>query len=78
MQGLIDRGTEDKVTYKEEEFRRSEPILSAILKGLIGRDIYEQSTYSRIVAPFDPIFSTAVDIINSPERYNSYLYTKQD
>lgn len=73
MQGLIDRGTADGVTYNEEQFRRSEPIISAVLKGLIGRDIYEQSTYSRVVSPLDPIFSNAVKIITDPVLYNSYL-----
>lgn len=76
-QQLIDRGTADGVTYDEEQFRRSEPLISAILKGLIGRDLYEQSTYSRIVRPLDPTFATAVEIINNPALYNSYLTPKK-
>lgn len=51
MQGLIDRGEKDGVAFNEEEYRRSYPILCAIVKGLVGRDIFEQSTYSRIVLP---------------------------
>lgn len=73
MQGLIDRGTADGVKYNEEQYRRSEPLLRAIIKGLIGRDIYEQSTYSRVVGPLDPTFATAVEIINDPALYRSYL-----
>ena len=73
MQGLIDRGTADGVKYDEEQYRRSEPLLRAIIKGLIGRDIYEQSTYSRVVGPLDPTFATAVEIINDPALYRSYL-----
>ena len=73
MKGLIERGEKDGVPFNEEQYQRSLPILSAIVKGLIGRDIYEQSTYSRVVAPLDPIFSTAVEIITTPALYDSYL-----
>ncbi|WP_303023673.1 S41 family peptidase [Duncaniella muris] len=77
MQGLIDRGTADGVTYDEAQFRRSEPILRAIVKGLVGRDLYDQSVYSRVVSPLDPTFAAAVEIINSPALYNSYLTPKE-
>lgn len=73
MSLLIERGKKDGVEFKEEEYNRSRPILEAIVKGLIGRDIYEQSAYSKVVAPFDPIFSEAVAIINDPALYRSYL-----
>jgi len=73
MQGLKERGEKDGVVFNKEEYERSFPILSAIAKGLVGRDIFEQSVYSRIVMPFDPIFAGAVEIVNSPALYNSYL-----
>lgn len=73
MSLLIECGKKDGVEFKEEEYNRSRPILEAIVKGLIGRDIYEQSAYSKVVAPFDPIFSEAVAIINDPALYRSYL-----
>lgn len=73
MAALFEQGKKDGVEFKEEEYNRSRPILEAVVKGLIGRDIYEQSTYSKVVAPFDPIFSEAIAIINDPARYASYL-----
>lgn len=73
MQSVIDLGKKEGVEYKEEEYKRSQPILEAIVKGLIGRDIYEQATYSKIVSGFDPIFSEALNIINDPEAYGAYL-----
>ena len=76
MQGVIDLGKKEGVEYNEEEYNRSRPILEAIVKGLIGRDIYEQATYSKVVSPFDPIFSEAIAIINDPQKYNSYLTGK--
>lgn len=73
MQGLIDQGKKDGVEFNEKEYERSRPILEAIVKGLIGRDIYDQSIYSRVVSPFDPIYSEAIRIITDPALYNSYL-----
>lgn len=73
MDSLIELGKKEGVEFKEDEYKRSKPMLEAIVKGLIGRDIFEQSTYSKVVSRFDPIFTEAMDIINSPERYNSYL-----
>lgn len=78
MQGLIDLGEKEGVTYDATGYERSKPILEAIVKGLIGRDIFEQSIYSRIVSPFDPIFSAAVEIISSPTLYDSYLTAGDD
>lgn len=76
MQGLIDTGTKDGVEFKQEAYDTSRPYLETILKGLIGRDLYEQSTYMRVVNPSNNIFSTALGIINDPKRYNSYLTRK--
>lgn len=78
MQGLIARGEKDGVTFDEELYERSRPVLSAIVKGLIGRDIFEQSVYSRTVLPLDPIFNEAIEIINSPALYNSLLSTQNN
>lgn len=73
MDALIARGEKDGVPFKEEDYEKSRPIIEAIVKGMIGRDIYEQATYSKIVSRFDPIFTNAVEIITSPEIYSSYL-----
>ncbi|MCM1137946.1 MAG: S41 family peptidase [Duncaniella sp.] len=73
MQGLIDEGEKEGVKYNEEEFIRSKSYLEAILKGLIGRDLYEQSVYYRVVNSLDPIYITALEIITSPQEYNTIL-----
>ncbi len=73
MQGVIDLGTKEGVEYKAEEYEKSRPILESIVKGLIGRDIYEQATYSKVVSRFDPIFSEALEIISDPSLYDSYF-----
>ncbi|MCM1076117.1 MAG: S41 family peptidase [Bacteroides sp.] len=73
MTALIERGKKDGVEFNEKDYERSRPILEAIVKGLIGRDIYEQATYSKVIAKFDPIFTEAIEIITNPAEYDSYL-----
>ena len=38
-----------------------------VLKGLIGRDIYDNSTYYKVYNTYDPIFRKALEVINSDE-----------
>ena len=47
-----------------------------ILKGLIGRDIYDQPTYFKVYNEYDPIFREAYRLINSPE-YDQLLAPKK-
>lgn len=78
MQGLIDEGEKEGVKYNEEEFIRSKAYLEAILKGLIGRDLYDQSVYYRVVNALDPIYNAAVEIITTPAAYNSILQSPKE
>ena len=36
------------------------PFLKLVIKGLIGRDLFTPSTYSRIVNPINPIYKEAL------------------
>lgn len=73
MQALIDTGVNDGVEFNQEQYDTSRSYLEAIVKGLIGRDLFEQSTYYKVVNPYNNIFSRAVEIISDPIKYNDYL-----
>lgn len=55
------------VEYDAEEAEKSRPLFCMILKGLIGRDIYDNSTYYKVYNTYDPIFRKALEVINSDE-----------
>lgn len=76
MAGLIEAATNADIEYDEEQYERSKSYLAAIMKGLIGRDLFEQSIYYRAVNYLDPIYTAAVEIINDPDLYISYLAPK--
>jgi hypothetical protein len=44
------------------------------VKGIIGRDLFETSTYFRVVNPtLNPVYRQGLELINDPERYKQLL-----
>ena len=67
LKDIIARGEAEGVKFNQEEYDRSRSSLAMIVKGLIGRDIYESQTYDKVYNPTDPIFIEALRIIESDE-----------
>lgn len=67
LNDLKDLADKENVEFNEELFLRSKPLFRMNVKGLIGRDIYDNSTYFKVFNTHDPIFLRALEIINSPE-----------
>lgn len=67
LQDLYDRATKEGIEFKSEEAEKSTPLFSMIIKGLIGRDVFENSTYYKVYNTHDPIFKEAYRLINSDE-----------
>ena len=67
LQDLYDLATAEGVAYDGEQAERSTPLFSMVIKGLIGRDIYDNATYFKVYNRHDPIFTKAYQIINSQD-----------
>lgn len=63
----------DSIKIEERQVETSRKVIEANIKGLIGRDLFVNGTYSRIVNPLDPIFAEAVKVITDPKRYDEIL-----
>lgn len=74
---LIEAGRKEGIEYNEEQFAISKPIIALIIKGIIGRDIFEQSTYYRVVNHISPNYREAIRIIGDPAAYNDFLASEQ-
>lgn len=72
LKELYDIAAKEGVEFNEEQAALSEPLFKMILKGLIGRDIYENATYFKVYNGYDPIFREAYRLINS-EDYDKQL-----
>lgn len=64
---IKEMGDADNVEFNEDEFKRSEPLFKMIIKALIGRDVYDSSTYFKIYNQYDPIFKEALRLIGSDD-----------
>ncbi|MCH5319391.1 MAG: S41 family peptidase [Paramuribaculum sp.] len=73
LNDLTKLGEREGVEFNKEQFDISEPVIRTITKGLIGRDLFEQSTYYRIANHLNPIYRRALEIINSPAEYDAIL-----
>lgn len=74
MQSFVAQGEKDGVPVDEKDMERSRELIAAILKGIIGRDLFDTSTYFRIINPLlSPVYRESLDIIQSPEALKGYL-----
>lgn len=67
LQELYDLATAEKIEFNAEEAATSKPLFSMVLKGLIGRDIYDSSTYFKVYNEKDDMFKKALEVIRSKE-----------
>ena len=72
LKEFTDLGEKEGVPMNEEQFAISRDGIRTIIKALIGRDVYEQSTYYRIANELNPTYREALRLINSDD-YNSIL-----
>ncbi len=73
LQDMIAMAQADSINFDKEQFETSMTAIKTVLKGLIGRDLFTSSTYSRIVNPINPTFRQALDLINDEQRYKKLL-----
>ena len=71
---FIEAGEKDKVKYDEAQFHTSERVFRTMIKGLIARDVYaDSSAYTRIVNHRNPDLDAAVKVLYDRERYDALL-----
>lgn len=64
---LYDIAAKEGVELNKEQAATSEPMFKMVIKGLIGRDLYDQATYFKVYNEYDPIYREAMRVINSPD-----------
>lgn len=75
---LIANGETKDISFNQEQWDRSLPMLKAILTGLVARDLYENASYYRHLAPLNPDFRAAYRLINDRARCETILRTGKD
>ncbi|MDE5837699.1 MAG: S41 family peptidase [Paramuribaculum sp.] len=73
MQGLIDLAQKEGIAPDSAMIATSEPALRVYVKALIGRDLFEQSTYYLIANKLNPIYNEALRLISDPAEYRKRI-----
>lgn len=61
------------ITPDEAGWERSRPLAAAIIKGLMNRDLYENGSYYRSIAPLNPDYTEAVRVARDKNLYRRLL-----
>lgn len=78
LQAFVAQGEKDGVPVNEEELTRSREVIVAIIKGIIGRDLFDTSVYFQIVNPLlNPTYNEAVKILFGPNGVEVFLDSLQ-
>ena len=67
MQAMIDAGTEKELAFNEEEFNTSKRAIEIRLKALIGRNLFDYSTFYQVVNDLNPAYLKAIETLESGE-----------
>lgn len=61
------------VTWNEEQFLRSEPLIKLQIKALIARNEWDMEKYYQVVLQGDKVVNKAVEILNDHDQYRGIL-----
>lgn len=71
---MVALGEKEGVEKDEAQFEESKETFRTIIKGLIGRDLFDMQTYYKIYNPaLNPIYQQGLEIINDSKRYSKLL-----
>ena len=61
------------VTWNEEQFERSEPLVKLQLKALVARNEWNMENYYQVILQEDKMVNKAVEILNDSKQYRKIL-----
>jgi carboxyl-terminal processing protease len=67
---LLNLAKKKKVEIKESELKPNEDFYKLQLKALIGRNLFDQSTYFEILFPMDEGISKALELMDNQDAFN--------
>jgi len=73
LQRLIDKGTQEKVEFDEEQFLQSKNLIKIQLKALIASDLWGINEYYQVMNHVNDSFLKAVELLQNPELYDKVL-----
>lgn len=63
----------EKLEFSEDEYNRSLPIIKTQIKALIARDLYDNTTYFKVINAIDEVYLDAMKIMRDDKAYHELL-----
>ena len=73
INSLVALAAKDGIAPDSAQLAVSEPALEVYIKALIGRDLFEQSTYHLVANSINPVYQAALELIDNPAEYSRLL-----
>ncbi|MCD7973287.1 MAG: S41 family peptidase [Candidatus Azobacteroides sp.] len=73
MQQLLDMAEEEKITFNQEQYDKSKPLIQLQIKALVARDLFEMNEYYQIINTQNESLQKAREILNNPKEYQRIL-----
>ena len=77
LNDLLRLAKENNIAFKEEEYKRSLPLITLQIKALIARDLFDMKDYFMIINEVNQSYQEALKVINYENRYNQILGIKK-
>ncbi len=68
--------TDERVEFSENEYIRSLPIIKVQIKALIARDLYDNTSYFKVINGINEVYLNACKIIKNDKQYDELLNKK--
>ncbi len=65
LQRIIALGEAEKITFKENEYNTSLPLLKQQIKALIARDLWDMSEYFQVINTLNPAYLKALEVLKA-------------
>lgn len=73
MEELLNLAKDEKISFDEEQYNRSKPLIMLQIKALIARDLYDMAQYFQIINDDNTSYQKALQLINDKEEYNKIV-----
>ncbi|HLP03997.1 MAG TPA: S41 family peptidase [Paludibacter sp.] len=70
---IVSGAKKEKITYTDEQFNTSKPLIKLQLKALVARDLWEMNEYYQIMDTENESLLKAVQILQTPGKYEEIL-----
>ena len=70
---LKEMAAAEKITVDSDQFEKSKALMALQLKALMARDLYESSSFYKVMNKENEVFAKGLEVIENPKLYNDLL-----